>query len=319
MTGPLEGSHAFQEVQSPLSYCPRSSLPVEVLHWLAERLAHLCPARRGGQGGTPPLRLEVRLDALGAVVLDGLSYRRAARTVGICKTEVVDSLDLLLGELGELGELAALWLCQPDGTFVATLQERERLAEMTEVGEAVCVDGLATRVQRPGGWANQKACMTPGGAPTPPRAWRCRRRERPSTAICLWCDGGWPGSCHEHELLEVSGVRAVLDATGVTALVDRGFRGTAKVRARWHAPIGDRRTNDQRTPVERDHNRLQAGLRAVVEQAIGHLANAWTLRRWRGLLYRVRDVYRAAAALICPGPLVALAAPRVRPASARAR
>ena len=27
---------------------------------------------------------------------------------------------------------------------------------MTEVGEAVCVDGLATRVQRPGGWANQK-------------------------------------------------------------------------------------------------------------------------------------------------------------------
>jgi transposase len=54
-------------------------------------------------------------------------------------------------------------------------------------------------------------------------------------------------------------------------------------------------------PAERDHNRLQAGLRAPVEQAIGHLANAWTLRRWRGLLYRVRDVYRAAAALICLG------------------
>jgi hypothetical protein len=31
-------------------------------------------------GGTLPLPLEVRLDALGAVVLDGLSYRRAART-----------------------------------------------------------------------------------------------------------------------------------------------------------------------------------------------------------------------------------------------
>ncbi|HZM37604.1 MAG TPA: hypothetical protein VFB94_00745 [Acidimicrobiales bacterium] len=97
-----------------------------------------------------------------------------------------------------------------------------------------------------------------------------------------------------------------------------------------------------------------------MEQAIGHLANAWTLRRWRGLLYRVRDVYRAAAALICLGrwlhriptwkkhpdtltdqlvdnavsrvgptatvtvvtgpiALVALAAPRVWPASARAR
>jgi hypothetical protein len=97
-----------------------------------------------------------------------------------------------------------------------------------------------------------------------------------------------------------------------------------------------------------------------VEQAIGQLANAWMLRRRRGLLYRVRDVDRAAAALIClgrwihriptrqkhpstltdqlvdnavsrvgpvatvtvvTGPIasVALAAPRVRPASARAR
>jgi hypothetical protein len=43
------------------------------------------------------------------------------------------------------------------------------------------------------------------------------------------------------------------------------------------------------------------GLRALVEQSIGHLANAWSLRRWRGLLYRIRDVYRAAAALICLG------------------
>jgi hypothetical protein len=48
-------------------------------------------------------------------------------------------------------------------------------------------------------------------------------------------------------------------------------------------------------------NRVQAGLRALVEQSIAHLANAWALRRWRGLLYRVRDVYRAAAALICLG------------------
>jgi hypothetical protein len=29
-------------------------------------------------------------------------------------------------------------------------------------------------------------------------------------------------------------------------------------------------------------NRLQAGLRVLVEQAIGHLAGAWALRRWRG-------------------------------------
>jgi hypothetical protein len=46
---------------------------------------------------------------------------------------------------------------------------------------------------------------------------------------------------------------------------------------------------------------LQAGLRALVEQSIAHLANAWALRRWRGLLYRVRDVFRAAGALVCLG------------------
>ncbi|HEY2957950.1 MAG TPA: hypothetical protein VGM21_07035 [Actinomycetota bacterium] len=36
-------------------------------------------------------------------------------------------------------------------------------------------------------------------------------------------------------------------------------------------------------------------------QAIAHLGTAWALRRWRGLLDRARDVYRAAAALVCLG------------------
>ena len=54
------------------SYCPRSSLPATVLAWLAARLAHLAPSRPPGQGGTPPLCLEVRLDAVAAVLLDGL-------------------------------------------------------------------------------------------------------------------------------------------------------------------------------------------------------------------------------------------------------
>jgi hypothetical protein len=114
----------------------------------------------------------------------------------------------------------------------------------------------------------------------------------------LWTDGGWPGSCHEHELLVVSGIAQALDATGVAALVDRGFRGMAKTREHWHGPVGDRRTKDQRTQPQCAYNRLQAGLRALVEQSIGHLVGAWALRRWRGLLRRVRDVYRAAAALI---------------------
>ena len=275
-----------------MSYCPRSSLPAKVLDWLAGRLAHLAPPRPPGLGGTPPLALEVRLDAVAAVVLDGLSYRRAGRMVGISKTEVGDSLDLLLPKL------AALGFCQPDGTFITTLADlRQHLEEMAHTGEAVVVDGLATRVQRPSGWANQKVLYD------------AKRHAHTAQGLAvstiwgdlLWCDGGWPGSCHEHELVALSGLDQVLDAADVAALLDRGFRGMAKLRGHWHAPVGDRRTKDRLTDGQRAFNRCQAGLRALVEQSIGHLANAWALRRWRGLLYRVRDVYRAAGALICLG------------------
>ena len=275
-----------------MSYCPRSSLPAHALAWLADRLAHLLPPRPPGQGGTPPLALEVRLDAVGAVLLDGLSYRRAGRMVGISKTEVGDSLDLLLGPL------AALGLCQPDGTFITSLHDlREWLAEMAASGEAVCVDGLATRVQRPAGWGNQKVLYD------------AKRHTHTAQGLAvstihgdlLWCDGGWPGSCHEHELIKLAGLDDALDRVEVASLLDRGFRGLAKPRQHWHAPVGDRRTKDRLTDAQRAYNRLQAGLRVLVEQAIAPLADAWSLRRWRGLLYRVRDVFRAAGVLICLG------------------
>jgi hypothetical protein len=50
-------------------YRPRSSLPIQALAWLADRLAHLLPPRPPGQGGTPPLSLQVRLDAVAAVLM----------------------------------------------------------------------------------------------------------------------------------------------------------------------------------------------------------------------------------------------------------
>jgi hypothetical protein len=48
----------------------------------------------------------------------------------------------------------------------------------------------------------------------------------------------------------------------------------AKPREHWHAPLGDRRTIDRLSDAQRAYNRLQAGLRALVEQSIAHLANA---------------------------------------------
>jgi hypothetical protein len=100
--------------------------------------------------------------------------------------------------------------------------------------------------------------MTPSDTPTPPRGYR---RPRSGVTCCGWM-AGWPGSGHEHELLELSGLGDVLDATGVATLLDRGFRGLAKLRAHWHAPVGDRRTKDRLTDGQRTYNRVQAGLRA---------------------------------------------------------
>jgi DDE superfamily endonuclease len=179
-----------------LAYCPRSSLPCQGAGLADQPPRPPDPSPPTRPRWHPPLPLEVRLDAVAAVILDGLSYRRAGRMVGISKTEVGDSLDLLLPKL------AALGYCQPDGSFVTTLaQVRERLAEMAEVGEVVCVDGLATRVQRPCGWGNQKVLYD------------AKRHAHTAQGLAvstihgdlLWADGGWPGSCHEHELIQLLG------------------------------------------------------------------------------------------------------------------
>jgi hypothetical protein len=52
--------------------------------------------------------------------------------------------------------------------------------------------------------------------------------------------------------------------------------GTVTIRER----LGDDDTVVVRFPASVPAD--QAGLRALVEQSIGHLAGAWSLRRWRG-------------------------------------
>jgi hypothetical protein len=116
----------------------------------------------------------------------------------------------------------------------------------------------------------------------------------------LWVDGGWPGSCHEHELVALSRLEGRWTTSRWSACWI-GVPGLAKGREHWHAPVGHRRTIDHLTDAQRAFNRVQAGLRALVEQAIAHLANAWALRRWRGCCTASGDVYRAAGALICLG------------------
>jgi len=111
---------------------------------------------------------------------------------------------------------------------------------MVAAGEMVVVDGLATRVQRPHQWANQKVLYD------------AKRHAHTAQGLAvstiwgdlLWVDGGWPGSCHEHELIKLAGLQGVLDGVEVPSLLDRGFRGLAKTREHWHVPVGGRRTKD---------------------------------------------------------------------------
>jgi DDE superfamily endonuclease len=94
---------------------------------------------------------------------------------------------------------------------------RQWLGEIAKSGEAVCVDGLATRVQRSSGWTNQKVLYD------------AKRHAYTAQGLVvstiwgdlLWCDGGWPGNCHEHELIELAGLGGMLASSGVATIVDR--------------------------------------------------------------------------------------------------
>ena len=79
---------------------------------------------------------------------------------------------------------------QPDGTFVTSLADlRDRLVEMAATSEAACIDGLATWMQRPWSWANQKVLYD------------AKRHTHTAQGVVVstihgdlpWCDGGWPG------------------------------------------------------------------------------------------------------------------------------
>jgi hypothetical protein len=94
----------------------------------------------------------------------------------------------------------------------------------------------------PAGGPTRRSCRTPSGVPTPPRAWRCR----PSTAICCGVAVAGPGAA----MSTSAGGLGRACGPGCHRRHRPGRPGIprmAKARARWHAPIGDRRTKDQRT------------------------------------------------------------------------
>jgi hypothetical protein len=82
------------------------------------------------------------------------------RMVGVCKTELGDSITPLLGALAAVGSASST------GTFVTSLAElRQRLTEMATTGEATWVDGPATRGNDHDPGANQKVIYDAKGTP----------------------------------------------------------------------------------------------------------------------------------------------------------
>jgi DDE superfamily endonuclease len=116
-------------------------------------------------------------------------------------------------------------------------------------------------VQRPAGGANQKVLYD------------AKRHAHTAQGLAvstiwgdlLWVNGGWPGSCHEHELLGLARLEGPLDEVQVASLLDRGVSGHGQDARALACPVGDRRTIDRLSDGQRAYKRLQVGLRALVE------------------------------------------------------
>jgi hypothetical protein len=107
-------------------------------------------------------------------------------------------------------------------------------------------------VQRPSAWVNQKVLYD------------AKRHTYTAQGLAvstiygdlLWCDGGWPGSCHEQELIEPSGLGDVLDA-------DRHLPRLVGMLGGPQRPTGDRRIVDGSWPASQSPSGSAASQRST--------------------------------------------------------
>ena len=118
---------------------------------------------------------------------------------------------------------------------------------MAAAGEAVVVDGLATRVQRPREWANQKVLYD------------AKRRTHSAQGLSLssvhgdllWVDGAGLAVATSRSCWPCQGWTRCWTPAEVATILDRGFPGMARPREHRHAPVRDRRTKDRLTGGQR--------------------------------------------------------------------
>jgi hypothetical protein len=196
-------------------------MSVAVFIWLLEHLACLDSPPPIRRRERPPLLLAQRLDAFWLVIGEGL--------------------------------------CQPDGTFIRSLEDLSAvLSEMAEHREPVCIDGMGIRTQLPYSRPNQYQLWDHHHHQAGVRA----------TVVCdvydtlLWVDGGWPGNVAERAACELAGITEVLIDSKVPVLADRGYR--VRDKASWPGlitPLGRWNQELQWSEQMNTVNYLQAGLR----------------------------------------------------------
>ena len=248
-----------------MAYCPRSSLPAKVLAWLAARLAHLALSRPPGRAAPRRCRWRCAWTRSGRSSWTGCRTGARAGRSGSPRPRSATAWTCCSARWPAWGSASpTARLSPPSKTCARCLRRWPKPARRCGW------TGWASGCSGPPGGPTRRSCMTPSGTPTPRRVWPCR----PSTVTCC----GWMGLAGQ--LPRAGAAGAVGAWWGAGRRRGRrpggpGFRGMAKGREHWHAPVGDRRTKDRLSDAQRAFNRCQAGLRALVEQAIGHLANAW--------------------------------------------
>src|SRR6266545_2951437 len=156
--------------------------------------------------------------------------------------------------------------------------------------------GSAPGCSGPPAGSTRRSCTTPSGTPIPPRGWRCR----PSGATCCGATVAGRAAATSRSSSSWRGWARCWTPPAWRACWTGGFGA-------WPRPVrtGTRRsgTAGPKTGSATRSGRSTACRRGCARwwsSPIAHLANAWALRRWRGLLYRVRDVYRAAGCTESP-------------------
>jgi hypothetical protein len=241
--------------------------------------------------GTRPLARYSSLPRKSApcAVLDGISYQRAGRR-SASPDRGGDSMDLLLGPLTDLG------FCQPDGTFITSW--------------TTCASGLRDgRMRRGGvpGWAGHPGATTQSWA-NQKVLYDAKRHTHTAQGLALstihgdllWSDGGWPDSCHEHELVALAGLEGCWTRSRWQARWIGGFgawprpASTGMRRSGTAAPsTGSPRGSGRQPPAGRAAGAGGAGDRPSGRCLVAAPLGATAAPR--------PGVFRAAGALVCLG------------------